>query len=97
MRAVNNTHRISTNDPDLIGVLRAHATLINLLAQGRAVASLCLSASPTSGLYAQGDLVRNSAPTEQGSVGSKFVVLGWLCVAGGEPGTLVPIRALTGN
>lgn len=55
-----------------------------------------LTAPPTKGLYAQGDYIRNSAPTELGAAGSKYVVRGWICTAGGEPGTWVQDRGLTG-
>jgi hypothetical protein len=52
---------------------------------------------PTSGTFAPGDFIRNSAPVEAGAVSSKYVVLGWLCTVGGTPGTFVQCRALTGN
>ena len=55
------------------------------------------SSVPTTGTWAQGDFVRNLNPTEQGTAGSKYVVEGWLCVAGGAPGTWVQKRFLTGN
>jgi hypothetical protein len=75
-----------------------HATLLNLLTDGRlSGTNNAVSSVPTSGTFAQGDFVRNSAPTELGTAGSKYVVLGWLSVAGGTPGTFVPCRALTGN
>ena len=38
------------------------------------------SAAPTTGTYAQGDIVFNNAPTSGGYVG-------WVCTAGGTPGT----------
>jgi len=38
------------------------------------------SAAPTSGNYVQGDMMFNSAPSAGGS-------MGWMCVAGGSPGT----------
>lgn len=48
-------------------------------------------------LYSQGDRIMNLQPTELGSTGSKYVVTGWICVAGGQPGTWVQMRTLTGN
>lgn len=48
-------------------------------------------------IYAQGDFIRNEAPTVQGSAGSHYVVTGWLCVAGGKPGTWVECRSATGT
>lgn len=52
---------------------------------------------PTTGMYSVGDQVRNKAPAELGSAGSKYVVLGWVCVTAGSPGLFLPIRTLTGN
>lgn len=48
-------------------------------------------------IYSQGDFIRNSAPTVAGSTGSQYVVIGWICTAGGTPGTWVPCRTLTGT
>lgn len=55
------------------------------------------TAAPSAGTYRQGDFIRNSQPTEQGTAGSKYLVAGWMCVAGGAPGTWVQCRYLTGN
>lgn len=51
----------------------------------------------TSQSYAVGDFIRNSSPSELGSVGSKYVLLGWVCVTSGAPGTWRECRVLTGN
>lgn len=62
--------------------------------------STAATSPPTAGsvtLYAQGDFIRNSAPVEAGSAGSKYVVIGWICTVGGQPGTWVACRCLTGN
>jgi hypothetical protein len=84
-------------DPALKTELIQHATLINAMTDGRlAGTNNAVAAMPTSGTFAQGDFVRNAAPTELGAPGSKYVVIGWLCVAGGMPGTLVPCHCLTG-
>ena len=56
-----------------------------------------LTAPPTTGIWRQGDFVKNSAPTESGSVSSKYVVIGWICTVSGEPGTWVQCRCLTGT
>jgi hypothetical protein len=53
--------------------------------------------APTSGTWVQGDMVWNMAPTEQGPAGARYVDLGWVCTAGGTPGSWVPTRTLTGN
>lgn len=55
------------------------------------------TAAPTTGTYAVGDFVRNSAPAELGAAGSKYVVLGFVCTVAGTPGTFLQCRALTGN
>jgi hypothetical protein len=69
---------------------------LNALAEGQVRgASNAASAAPTSGVYAVGDVVRNLAPTELGSSGSRYVVTGWMCTA--APLTFLPLRSLTGN
>lgn len=55
------------------------------------------TAAPTTGTYAQGDFVRNSNPTELGVALAKYVLIGWVCVASGTPGTWRESRTLTGN
>jgi hypothetical protein len=71
---------------------------VNQLASGASAGiDNALSAVPTTGTYAPGDFVKNSAPVELGTVGGKYVIEGWLCVVGGTPGTFVQKRFLTGN
>ena len=53
--------------------------------------------APTTGLWAVGNKVWNSAPSELGSASSKYVIIGWVCTVSGEPGTWVEMRTLTGN
>jgi hypothetical protein len=75
---------------------RETATQVNAMADG--AISGCTNAAPAApsgGTYARGDFVRNSAPAELGTAGSKYVVFGWLCLA--APSTFVPMRFLTGN
>jgi len=55
------------------------------------------TAAPTSGTWAKGDFVTNSNPSELGSAGSKYVVIGFICTASGTPGTWLQCRCLTGN
>ncbi|MNJ22492.1 hypothetical protein D3C77_168630 [compost metagenome] len=94
----NTTPRVGTSDPVLQRELREHATQINMLSEGRIAASYsALTSAPTGGTYMQGDFVRNSAPSELGTVGSKYVIEGWTCVVSGTPGTWVQKRFLTGN
>jgi hypothetical protein len=55
------------------------------------------TAAPTTGTWAVGDYIWNSAPAESGSAGSKYWVRGWWCSVGGTPGTWLADRGLTGN
>lgn len=92
-----STQPKGASDPALKQELVQHATLLNLLTDGRlAGKNNAVASVPTSGAYARGDFVPNSAPSELGAPGSKYVVIGWLCTVGGTPGTLVPCRCLTG-
>lgn len=94
----NTTPRVGTNDPVLQRELREHATQINLLSEGRIVASYtALTAAPTSGDWFRGDSVKNSAPSELGTAGAKYVIEGWICTVSGTPGTWLQKRCLTGN
>jgi len=82
----------------LYAVFGQVARKVNAMASGSASAlDGGGTAAPTTGAWAQGDTWRNTAPTEQGTAGSKYVVLGWICVTSGEPGTWRQMRALTGN
>ncbi|MEI4770878.1 glycosyl hydrolase family 28-related protein [Psychrobacillus sp. FJAT-51614] len=49
---------------------------------------------PTAGTFVQGDFVRNDAPTELGTEGSKYMVTGWTYTVAD---TWVENRSLTGN
>lgn len=94
----NTTPRVGTSDPVLQRELREHATQINLISEGRIVGFYtALTAAPTSGTWLQGDSVKNTAPSELGTAGSKYVVEGWICTVSGTPGTWLPKRCLTGN
>jgi hypothetical protein len=73
------------------------ATQLNALSAGNIAAAANGAAAPTTGTARAGDYVRNNAPSETGSGGSKYVVTGWLCITSGSPGTWVECRALTGN
>jgi hypothetical protein len=93
-----STQPRGASDPALKQELVQHATLLNLMTDGRlAGTNNAVPAVPTSGTFATGDFIRNSAPTELGAPGSKYVILGWVCVAGGTPGTILQCRVLTGN
>jgi len=84
---LNTTPRIA----DFAGVareLREHASEVNALAEGRLTGTYNAQTSvPTTGLHAKGDIVRNSNPSELGAAPNTYVIYGWICTAGGEPGT----------
>ena len=82
----------------LARVLRATAQKVNALGDGRIAArDLTATVVPTTGTYATGDIVWKSNPVEAGGAGAKYVILGWVNVAGGTPGTFLQMRTLTGN
>lgn len=95
---LNTSPRVGLNDPLLQRELREHASQVNRLAEGRLAAFYgARTAAPTTEAWAQGDFVLNSTPAELGTAGSKYIIHGWRCVAGGTPGTWVQCRYLTGN
>jgi hypothetical protein len=82
----------------LTDLMRDVAQQVNGVSEGKLAATYnAQTAAPTTGTHALGDFVRNSAPAELGSASSKYVILGWVCVTAGTPGTWVQARALTGN
>lgn len=79
-------------------IFRLVQNQINSLSEGLLSANYSATTSaPTTGTYARGDFIRNSEPSEAGSVGSKYVIHGWICTVSGTPGTWVECRFLTGN
>ena len=85
-------------DPDTDLWYRQIAQQVNGLSEGVIAASYnALTATPTSGTAAQGDYIKNRTPTELGAAGNKHVVLGFICVVSGSPGTWLQHRGLTGN
>lgn len=94
---LNNSPRVGVNDPNLQRELREHAIQVNGLSEGRLAAAYNAQSSvPTTGTYAVGDFVRNSAPAELGTALSRYVIFGWLCTDD-NPLTFVQMRFLTGN
>ena len=93
--------RLPQDGPGLVRQLsRLWAQLagqVNGAREGRIASANAFVAAPTAGEWHIGDFVRNSAPAEAGTAGSKYVVLGWVCVGSGSPGTWVACRCLTGN
>lgn len=79
-------------------LFREMATRLDTLAYGHIEGVKAKgTASPTTGIWTQGDFYKNTNPSELGSAGSKYVLLGWICTVGGEPGTWLEARVLTGN
>jgi hypothetical protein len=94
---INVTPRASV-DAATTQFYKSVAQQVNALSEGRIAAFYTSStAAPTTGTWAQGDFVKNSAPVEAGVALSKYVLSGWICVASGTPGTWLPQRILTGN
>lgn len=88
----------STFEIQLLSVLRDLGTRLDLLAQGHlAGVRGKATAAPTTGTWAVGDVIRNSAPAEAGVALSKYVIYGWICTVAGTPGTWLELRTLTGN
>lgn len=88
MGKLNTTPRIVQVDPVLQRELREHATQVNLLSEGRISAVYnAATAAPTTGTWAQGDFVRNSAPSVVTHGSHEYIYFGWICVTGGTPGT----------
>jgi hypothetical protein len=81
-------------------LMRAVEDQINRIAEGRIYANYNAAiAAPTGDTvaYQIGDKVWNLTPTELGSANSKYMIVGWMCVASGSPGTWREMRVLTGN
>ena len=71
---------------------------VSLLSEGKQASYYqSRTSAPTTGSWARGDWVKNSAPTEAGGAGSRYMIFGWLCVTSGTPGTWREMRVLTGN
>jgi len=73
---------------------------INRLSEGRIYQAYNAAPSAPTGTtvsYQVGDFVRNSNPIELGSVGSRYIVFGFICIAAGTPGTWRELRCPTGN
>lgn len=83
---------------DLMREWRVMAEQVNRVSEGQLSGTTnATTAAPTQGDYAQGDFVRNSAPAELGAAAAKYVITGWICTVGGNPGTWRECRTLTGN
>jgi hypothetical protein len=71
---------------------------VNQLSEGRIGPRYAArTAVPTTGDFQVGDVIWNSAPAELGSASSMYVIIGWVNVTAGSPGTWKQMRMLTGN
>ena len=80
-----------------VSILRLYFNQLDNTVGGVSGVAEAGTAAPTTGMWEQGDTLRNSNTTELGSPGARYVLMGWVCVAGGEPGTWREMRVLTGN
>lgn len=80
-------------DPELDEIIQNHALWLEHLAQGSPAAHPIHTVAP-SFAGTPGQFVRNHAPEELGSAGSKYVVLGWVY---STADTWLACRVLTGN
>jgi hypothetical protein len=102
MRLPSDPRYPQVNTPNfltqLTNLYRDTAKQLNLLTEGKIVAvTNAGTAAPTAGTYQQGDKVWHSAPVEAGSASSKYIIIGYICIAAGTPGTWREMRVLTGN
>jgi len=78
--------------------MREVMTQVNAISEGQLSGTYnAATAAPTTGTWAKGDFIRNSDPSELGSGGSKYIIIGWTCTVSGAPGTWLQNRTLTGN
>lgn len=81
-------------------LMRQLEDAINRLSEGRIYQNYNAAAAAPTGTtvaYQLGDIVRNTTPTELGTAGSKYIIMGWINVAAGSPGTFRELRCPTGN
>ena len=94
---LNVTPRVSV-DAETSRWFKEIAQQVNAISEGRLVGYYnANTGAPTTGTYARGDTLKNSAPSELGSASSKYVITGWICTVAGTPGTWLQMRTLTGN
>lgn len=82
----------------LTNQLRDIANQLNMLSEGHIQAvTNAMTVAPTAGTFQVADKIWNSSPSELGSGGSKYIIIGWICSVAGTPGTWLQMRVLTGN
>lgn len=93
-----NNDDISSLKTRLSEIFRNLTTQLNGVSEGRLSAfHNAYTAAPTTGTWAVGDFIKNSAPAEAGGAGNKYLIIGWTCSVAGSPGTWLQNRTLTGN
>ncbi len=102
MKLPTDNYRFGNDLPSmaraLMQVLPTIAQQLNLVSEGRLAGSYnALTQPPAMGLYQAGDYIRNSTPAVLGAPGAQYVLKGWICVTGGEPGGWVEDRGVTGT
>lgn len=87
------------NKVPISDIIRAITTQVNLLSEGRIEARYsALESAPGSVAAQVSDIVWDSNATVQGTVGSQFVRIGWICtVASATAPTFQEMRVLTGT
>jgi hypothetical protein len=89
-----------TYDPALFReIIRLLEDAHNRRFEGRIYERYSASAAPTGTTisWQVGDQVFNSNPVELGTAGDVYIIIGWICIAAGAPGTWSEMRVLTGN
>jgi hypothetical protein len=76
---------------------RRHATQVNLISEGRVDSHHNARSSIPTGPGKSGDIVWKSPVVEAGAPGSKYVVVGFVCITSGDPGIWREMRVLTGS
>ena len=84
----------------MIEIARQVEDALNRLSEGRIYQHYNAAATAPTGstvAYQLGDKVWNTTPTELGVAPNKYLIIGYVCVAAGTPGTWREMRVLTGN
>lgn len=76
---------------------RRHAIQVNQVSEGRIDGHYNARSSIPTGAGANGDKVWKAPVSEEGAVQARYVIIGWICTASGDPGTWREMRVLTGN
>jgi hypothetical protein len=98
----NATGPLAVLTAALVKYLRLIQAQVNALSSGSVSASIVANSGPpvaagNTKIYAKGDFIQNNNPSVLGSAGSQYVITGWICIAGGTPGTWVACHSLTGT